>query len=146
LATLEVPQMEDAGLEMTMTFVDGDGVMLPPPDKMNLGDTWDLTMQMEFTMPEMMNAEGTMVVNDFYTILNHNPLDVLGQEFDGIQFQREFNTEINLNLAGVNTSFPSEFVDFQTITSMAKGVGFVTLDSQGDFGDTGLQLISYNIP
>jgi hypothetical protein len=29
---------------------------------------------------------------------------------------------------------------------LAKGIGFVTLDSEGSLGNTGLQLISYNIP
>lgn len=146
LATLEVPQMEDAGLEMTLTFVDGEGVMLPPANKMNIGDTWDMDLQMDFSMPEMLGAEGTMTLNDFYTVVNHDPVDVLGSNFEGIQYEREFEIEMEINLGGATTSMPTEFIDYKTTTTLAKGIGFVTLDSQGDFGDTGLQLISYNIP
>lgn len=146
LATLEVPQMEDEGLEMTLTFVDGDGVMLPPANRMNIGDTWDMDLQMEFSMPELMGVEGTMTLNDFYTVVSHDPVDVLGSNFEGIQYEREFDIAMEINMGGTTSSMPTQFVDYKTTTNLAKGVGFVTLDSRGDFGDTGLQLISYNIP
>lgn len=146
LAVLEVPEIEGQEFEMTVTFVDGEGVMLPPADKMNVGDTWDMTLQMNFSMPEMMDAEGTMTLNDFYTVVNNASVEVLGKELEGLQYEREFNIEMEINLGGLSTSMPTQFVDYQTITTLAKGVGFVTLDSEGDFGKTGLQLISYNIP
>ena len=146
LATLEVPQMEGEEFEMTLTFVDGEGVMLPPANKMNIGDTWDMDLQMEFSMPELMGVEGTMTMNDFYTVVSHDPVDVLGSNFEGIQYEREFDIAMEINMGGTTSSMPTQFVDYKTITTLAKGVGFVTLDSRGDFGDTGLQLISYNIP
>lgn len=146
LATLEIPEIEGQEFEMTLTFVDGEGVMLPPADKMNVGDSWDMTLQMDFSMPEMMDAEGTMTLYDFYTVLNHDPVDVFGSNFEAIQYEREFEIEMEINLGGLSTSMPTQFVDYKTTTTLAKGVGFVALDSQGDFGDTGLQLISYNIP
>lgn len=146
LATLEIPEIEGQEFEMTLTFVDGEGVMLPPADKMNVGDTWDMTLQMDFSMPELMDAEGTMTLNDFYTVVNHDTVDVLGRDLYGLQYNREFDIKMEINLGGASTSMPTQFVDYQTVTTVAKGVGFVTLDSKGDFGDTGLQLISYNIP
>ncbi len=146
LATLEIPEIEGQEFEMTLTFVDGEGVMLPPADKMNVGDTWDMTLQMDFSMPELMDAEGTMTLYDFYMVLNHDTVEVLGNDFEGLQYDREFDIEMEINLGGASTSMPTQFVDYQTVTTVAKGVGFVKLDSKGDFGDTGLQLISYNIP
>jgi hypothetical protein len=146
MATLEVPAIEGQEFEMELTFVDGEGVMLPSAEKMNIGDSWDMTLQMNFSMPEMMDAEGTMTLYDFYTVVNHDTVEVLGSDFEGLQYDREFNIEMEINLGGLSTSMPTQFVDYKTITTLAKGVGFVTLDSEGDFGNTGLQLISYNIP
>jgi len=146
MATLEIPEIEGQEFEMTLTFVDGEGVMLPPADKLNVGDTWDMTLQMNFSMPEMMDAEGTMTMNDFYTVVNHDSVVVLDKDVDGLQYEREFDIEMEINLGGLSTSMPTQFVDYKTTTSLAKGIGFVTLDSEGSFGNTGLQLISYNIP
>ena len=146
LATLEIPEIEGQEFEMTLTFVDGEGVMLPPADKLNVGDTWDMTLQMNFSMPEMMDAEGTMTLNDFYTVVNHDSVVVLDKDVDGLQYEREFDIEMEINLGGLSTSMPTQFVDYKTTTSLAKGIGFVILDSEGSFGNTGLQLISYNIP
>jgi hypothetical protein len=146
LATLEIPEIEGQEFETTLTFVDGEGVMLPPADKLNVGDTWDMTLQMNFSMPEMMDAEGTMTLNDFYTVVNHDSVVVLDKDVDGLQYEREFNVEMEINLGELSTSMPTQFVDYKTTTSLAKGIGFVTLDSEGSLGNTGLQLISYNIP
>ncbi len=50
-------------------------------------------------------------------------------------------------LNGVAMPLPNIDFDFQTYTVMAKGVGYIILDSEStDFGNTGLQLIRYNIP
>lgn len=146
MATLEIPEIEGQEFEMTLTFVDGEGVMLPPADKLNVGDTWDMTLQMNFSMPEMMDAEGTVIINDYYTVVNTNSVEFNGNEFEGLQYKSEFDMEIEINFGETSTSMPTDFVDFQTTTTMAKGVGFVTIDNDGDFGATGLQLVSYNIP
>lgn len=146
LAVLDLPEIEGQEFEMTLTFVDGEGVMLPPAEKMNVGDTWDMKLQMDFSMPELLEAEGTMTLNDFYTVVNHDKVEVLGRDLEGLQYNREFDIEMEINIGGVSTSMPTQFVDYQTITTLAKGVGFVTFDSEGDFGNSGLQLISYNIP
>lgn len=146
MAVLEVSQMEGQELEMTMTFVDGEGVMLPPADDLQVGYSWDMSVQMDFAMPALMNAEGTMIYKDFYTVTNSNPVAFDGQEFEGLQYEREFESEMELNIGGIASSMPNDFLNIQTITTLAKGIGFIQLDNDTSLGSTGLQLVRYFIP
>ena len=146
LAVLEVPQMEGIELEMTMTFEEGSGVMLPPAGRLTPGYSWEMSMKMNFAMPALMNAEGTMISRDFYIVTNNDPVNFDGQEFEGLQYEREFETEMEIFLGGVASNMPNEFMNIQTVTSLAKGVGFVTLDSDTTLGSTGLELVRYFIP
>ncbi|MBW6475052.1 MAG: hypothetical protein K0B14_18140 [Anaerolineaceae bacterium] len=146
LAVLEIPNIEDQEFEMTMTFVDGEGVMLPAADLLEPGYSWEMSVQMNFSMPAMMNAEGTMTFVDYYTVVTKDPVEFNGQTFEGIQYEREFDSEMELTLGGAPVSLPFIDLDFQTKTILAKGIGYIKLDSDSDFGATGLQLIRYNIP
>jgi len=146
LAVLEVPQMEGIELEMTMTLEEGEGVILPPADRLEPGYSWEMSMKMNFVMPAFMNAKGTMISRDFYIVTNNNPVDFNGQEFEGLQYEREFETEMEIFLAGIASSMPNEFMNIQTVTTMAKGVGYITLDSDTNLGSTGLELVRYFIP
>lgn len=146
LAVLEIPNIEDQEFEMTMTFVDGEGVMLPAADLLEPGYSWEMSVQMNFSMPAMMNAEGTMTFVDYYTVVTKDPVEFNGQTFDGIQYEREFDSEMELTLGGAPMSLPFMDLDFQTKTILAKGIGYIQLDSDSDFGTTGLQLMRYNIP
>lgn len=146
MAVLEIPNMEGQEFELTMNFVDGEGVMLPPADLMEPGFNWEMSVLMNFTMPAMMNAEGTMTLKDYYTVVSKDPVEFDGQAFEAVQYQREFDSEMELSLGGSPVSFPFMDLDFQTQTTLAKGIGYITLDSETDFGNTGLQLIRYYIP
>lgn len=103
-------------------------------------------MQTEFEMEEMMGAKGTMDVTDYYTVVSNDPVNFDGQTFDGVQFQREFDSVMEMSVNGVQMSLPNFDLDFKTTTIMAKGIGYIILDSESDFGSTGLRLIRYNIP
>jgi hypothetical protein len=146
LAVLEIPDVGGQEFSMTMTFIDGEGVLLPPADQLNPGYTWEMSMRTEFEMEEFLNAEGTMDVTDYYTVISKDSVNFDGEVFDGVQFQREFNSIMDLSMNGVAMSLPNFDLDFKTITTMAKGIGYIKLDSDSDFGTTGLQLIRYNIP
>lgn len=146
LAVLKVPRIEEVELEMTMTFVDGEGVMLPSAENLQVGYSWDMSVQMDFAMPALMNAEGTVIYKDFYTVTNTNPVEFDGQEFEGLQYEREFESEMEMNIGGIASSMPYDFLDIQTLTTLAKGIGFIQLDSDTSFGSTGLQLVRYFIP
>jgi hypothetical protein len=97
-------------------------------------------------MEELMGAKGTMDVTDYYTVINKDPVTFNGEEFEGVKFEREFDSVMDLSLNGVAMSLPNFDLDFKSTTIMAKGIGYITLDSDSDFGDTGLELIRYNIP
>jgi hypothetical protein len=146
MATLELNEIEGLEYSMTMTFIDGEGVLLPPADQLDPGSTWEMSMRSEFEMEELMGAKGTMDVTDYYTVINKDPVTFNGEEFEGVKFEREFDSVMDLSLNGVAMSLPNFDLDFKSTTIMAKGIGYITLDSDSDFGDTGLELIRYNIP
>jgi hypothetical protein len=87
-----------------------------------------------------------MDVTDFYTVIGQDPVTFNGEEFEGVQFEREFDSVMDLSINGVAMSLPNFDLDFKTMTTMAKGVGYINLNTDSDFGSTGLQLIRYNIP
>ncbi|HSM25591.1 MAG TPA: hypothetical protein VK856_12065 [Anaerolineaceae bacterium] len=146
LAVLEVPQMEGIELEMTMTFEEGEGVILPPAHLLEPGYSWEMSLKMNFAMPALMDAEGTMLSRDFYIVTNNDPVEFNGQEFEGLQYEREFETEMEFFLGGVASNMQNEFLNINTVTTMGKGVGFITLDSDTTLGSTGLELVSFFIP
>ena len=146
MAVLEIPDVGGEELDMTMTFIDGDGVLLPPAEQLQPGYTWEMSMTTEFEMEEMMGAKGTMDVTDYYTVVSNDPVNFDGQTFDGVQFEREFDSVMDMSVNGVQMSLPNFDIDFKTTTIMAKGIGYIILDSESDFGTTGLRLIRYNIP
>jgi hypothetical protein len=146
LATLNVANMGDDSFTMTMENVEGEGVLLPPADVLQPGYTWEMTINSDFNAESFMGATGSMQSTDFYTVLSTDPVEVNGETFEGLQFQRQFDNDMQLMLNGVEVALPNIDFDFETYTVMAKGIGYVKLDSDSDFGTTGLQLIRYNIP
>jgi len=94
-----------------------------------------------------MGVTGSMVAKDFYSVTGNDAVEFNGQTFEGLQYQRQFKNDMEIMLNGVAMSLPNIDFDFQTNTIMAKGVGYLILDSESsEFGNTGLQLIRYNIP
>lgn len=146
LATLSIPEFEDQSFSFTLENIVGEGVMIPPAEQLQPGFTWQLTLSGEFNMEAFMGTTGTMQATDFYTVLNQDPVDINGETFEGLQYQREFQNEMEISLNGVPMTLPNIDFDFQTKTVMAKGIGYVKLDTDSDFGDTGLQLVRYQIP
>lgn len=146
LATLNVSDMGDSSFTMTMENIEGEGVMLPPAAQLEPGNTWELTFNADFSAESFMGATGSIQAKDFYTVLSKDSVELNGETFEGLQFQRQFENEMQLMMNGVEVALPNIDLDFQTYTVMAKGIGYVKLDSDSDFGTTGLQLIRYNIP
>jgi len=147
MATLKVSNTGDDAFTLTMENIEGDGVMIPPADLLTPGYTWELSLSADFSAEALMGATGSMVANDFYTVTGNDPVDFNGQTFEGLQYQRQFENDMEIMLNGVAMSLPNIDFDFQTNTVMAKGVGYLILDSESsDFGNTGLELIRYNIP
>ena len=147
LAVLEIPQIGGQEFEMTMTLIEGEGVLLPPSEQLEPGFSWTMIIQTEFSIPALMNAAGTMVATDTYTVLNKELVDLNGQSFEGLQYQRDFSTKMEFSLSGLATSMQNEALDFQSVNLLAKGVGFVNIDTDSsDFGNTGIRLVRYNIP
>ncbi len=146
LATLNVANMGDDSFTMTMENVEGEGVMLPPADLLKPGYTWELIISADFSAEAFMGATGSIQATDFYTVLSTDPVELNGETYDGLQYQREFENNMELMLNGMEVALPNIDFDFQSVSVMAKGIGFVKLDSDSDFGTTGLQLIRYNIP
>ena len=146
LATLSIPEFEDETFNFTLENVVGEGVMIPPADQLQPGFYWQLTLTGEFNMEALMGATGTMQATDVYTVISQDPVDFNGQTFEGLQYQRDFQNEMDISLNGVDMTLPNVDFDFQTLTVMAKGVGYVQLDTDSDFGNTGLQLVRYQIP
>lgn len=147
MATLKVSDMGDDAFTLTMENIDGDGVMIPPADLLTPGYTWELTLAADFSAEALMGATGSMVAKDFYSVTGTDPVEFNGQTFEGLQYQRQFENDMEIMLNGAAMSLPNIDFDFLTNTVMAKGVGYLILDSESsDFGNTGLQLIRYNIP
>ena len=146
LATLNVANTGDSSFKLTIDNIEGEGVMLPPADQLEPGNTWDLTFNADFSTEGFMGATGSMQAKDLYTVLSKDPVELNGETFEGLQFQRQFENDMQLMLNGVEVALPNIDFDFQTYTVMAKGIGYVKLDSDFDFGTSGLQLIRYNIP
>ncbi|MBE0684808.1 MAG: hypothetical protein IH585_02290 [Anaerolineaceae bacterium] len=146
LATLNVSDVGDDSFTMTMNNIEGEGVMIPPADQLEPGFTWEMTLSADFSAESLMGATGSMQAKDFYTVTGNDPIEFNGQTFDGLQYQRQFENEMEIMLNGVAMALPNIDFDFQTYTIMAKGVGYIKLDSDSDIGTTGLQLIRYNIP
>lgn len=146
LATLNVSDVGDDSFTMTMENIEGEGVMIPPADQLEPGFTWELFLSADFSAESLMGATGSMQAKDFYTVTGNDPVEFNGQTYDGLQYQRQFENEMEIMLNGVAMSLPNIDFDFQTYTVMAKGVGYITLDSDSDFGNTGLKLIRYYIP
>ena len=146
LATLNVSNAGDGSFTLTLENIEGEGVMLPPAELLEPGYSWELTLSADFRAESLMGATGSMQAKDFYTVTGKDPVEFNGQTFDGLQFQRRFENELEIMLNGVEMSLPNIDFDFDSYTVMAKGVGYIKLDSDSDFGTTGLQLIRYNIP
>jgi hypothetical protein len=146
MATLNVSDVGDGSFTMTLENIEGEGVMIPPAELLKPGYSWELILSADFSAEFLMGATGSMVAKDFYTITGNDPVEFNGQTFDGLQYQRQFENEMEIMLNGVAMSLPNIDFDFQTNTILAKGVGYIKLDSDSDFGTTGLQLIRYNIP
>jgi hypothetical protein len=147
MATVKVSNMGDDAFKLTMENIEGDGVMIPPADLLTPGYTWELTLATDFSAEALMGATGSMVAKDFYSVTGNDTVEFNGQTFEGLQYQRQFENDMEIMLNGVAMSLPNIDFDFQTNTVMAKGVGYIVLDSESsDFGNTGLQLIRYNIP
>jgi len=146
MATLNIPKFEDDTFTFTLENIVGEGVMLPPADQLQPGFTWQLTLTGDFVMEAFMGATGSIQATDFYTVLSLDPVDINGQSFEGLQYQREFQNNMEISLNDIPMALPKMGFDFQTQTVMAKGVGYVQLDTDSDFGTEGLQLIRYQIP
>jgi hypothetical protein len=146
MATLDFSDIGDGSFSMTMGNIEGEGVMLPPADLLEPGYQWNLTFTADFTMEALMGATGKVQVNDFYTVLNKDPVEVNGETFEGLQYQRQFDIDMNMTVGGVDTTIPNMVTDFQTDTTLAKGIGFVIMDNDTQLGSVGLHLIRYNIP
>lgn len=146
MASLDYSDLGGSSFKMTMENVEGEGVMLPPADRLESGSDWEMTFNADFSVEGLIGATGNAQVNDFYTVLSNDPVEFNGETFEGLQYQREFNIDMLMTMNGVEVDLPNIDFDSQTFTVLAKGIGFVTLDSETDLGLTGLQLIRYNIP
>jgi len=147
MATLKVSDMGEEAFTLTMENIEGEGVMIPPAERLTPGYSWELTLSADFSAEALMGATGSMVAKDIYSVTGNEAVEFDGQTFEGLQYQRQFQNDMELMLNGVAMPLPNIDFEFLTDTVMAKGVGYLLLDSDSaEFGSTGLQLVRYNIP
>lgn len=146
MAKLNLSTSQAEGLQFTLDNVVGEGVLIPPADQIKTGYEWDLKMEGDFTTEDFEDGTGNFKSDDHYKIVSMDPVEFDGQKFEG--FQREHSHEITMNmmLFGSTVTLPVMDFDVKTKTEMAKGIGFVKLETNSDFGNVGQQLVRYYIP
>ncbi len=135
--------------ELTMELVEmqGEGVMFPPADLLAPGYSWTFRAQskFDFQMQGVGEAQGDLAYEEVYTVAEALTLTVDGVNYDGLLVERDFTSVITVTVSGLAIGGPQN-LDMVTTSTLARGVGFVTMDTQTNVGDAGLELIAFEIP
>ncbi len=146
MAKLNIFQDDSMGFQLNLENTEGDGVMIPPEKKIKPGYEWDLNLKGEFNSEDFGDTSGSFTSEDHYTIKSTDPVEFDGKTFDGFQFER--NNQISLEIAvfGNIMTLPGFDFGLGTVTTLAKGVGYIKMDTNTEIGNVGQQLIRYYIP
>lgn len=134
-------------LSLELVEMQGEGVMFPPADLLAPGYSWTFSGQskFDFEMQGVGEAQGDLNYEEVYSVLEALPVDVNGVTYDGLLIQRDFQGAITVTVSSLAVGGPQN-LDMVTNSVLARGVGFVTMDTQTNVGDAGLELIDFYIP
>jgi hypothetical protein len=141
-------ESEQADVEMVMELQDGSGEFLAAADLLELGFTWDFTMQTVFSYT--MSAEdmsvdafGTLAMTETHEVVSVDPVTFNGVTVPGVEIVGENERVMTINMMGV--SQPQYTVESDRMI-FGYGIGLLKDITDSDFGKVELILTSYYVP
>ncbi len=129
---------------------EGEGVMLPPAERLLPGQSWNLIARskIRMIMPDstsgMRGLVGTREMQVAYTVAEALPVTFAGATHDGLKVQQE--TTVDLTIIGIGAGVPATAATVTSISILARGIGYVVVDEIGGTENGGMELVEYAIP